>query len=255
MAILLDIPLILLFWASGITFLAGFVKGAVGFAMPMILISGLGSFLPVETALAALILPTLLSNAWQAFRQGWRGAWESVLRFRIFLLAGLVFLTISAQLVRLLPQGVLFGLIGLPITGFALMQLAGWRPHLRPAARRPVELFTGGFAGFIGGMSGVWGPPLVAYLAAIDTPKAESMRVQGVIYGLGAVALTVAHLQSGVLNPSTLPLSALMCLPALLGMGFGLVLHDRLPQSSFRAATLAVLVIAGVNLVRRGLLG
>ena len=33
---------------------AGFVKGAVGFAMPMILISGIGSFMPAEIAIAIL---------------------------------------------------------------------------------------------------------------------------------------------------------------------------------------------------------
>ena len=57
-------------FALAIGLLAGFVKGAVGFAMPMILISGLGSILPAELALAALILPTLVTNGMQALRQG-----------------------------------------------------------------------------------------------------------------------------------------------------------------------------------------
>ena len=45
--------------AAAITLMAGFVKGAVGFAMPMIMISGLGSFMAPELALAGLIVPTL----------------------------------------------------------------------------------------------------------------------------------------------------------------------------------------------------
>ena len=44
------------FWAAlAITLFAGFVKGAVGFAMPMIMISAFSSFLPPEVALAGLI--------------------------------------------------------------------------------------------------------------------------------------------------------------------------------------------------------
>ena len=45
-----------LFWlAMAITLFAGVVKGAVGFAMPMIMISGFSSFLTPELALAGLI--------------------------------------------------------------------------------------------------------------------------------------------------------------------------------------------------------
>ena len=50
--------------ASGmVALLAGVIKGMVGFAMPMIMISLLGIFLPPDVALAGLILPTLLGAA------------------------------------------------------------------------------------------------------------------------------------------------------------------------------------------------
>ncbi|PUB14804.1 hypothetical protein [Yoonia sediminilitoris] len=55
---------------AALAFLGGVVKGTVGFAMPMILISGLSMFLSPEIALADLILPTLSSNIWQVMRQG-----------------------------------------------------------------------------------------------------------------------------------------------------------------------------------------
>ena len=56
--------------ALAITFVAGFVKGAVGFAMPLIMISAFTAFLAPDQALAGLILPTLLTNISQAFRAG-----------------------------------------------------------------------------------------------------------------------------------------------------------------------------------------
>lgn len=233
---------------------AGTIKGMVGFAMPMIMISGLSTIIAPDLALAALILPTLLSNGIQALRQGWREAWASIRRFRVFLMIGLAFLVASAQLVSILPQRWLFLLIGLPISLFAVMLLAGWSPRLAAASTR-IEAAIGAFAGFVGGMSGVWGPPTVAYLTAIDTPKPEQMRVQGVIYGLGAVALFGAHLQSGILNRETLPLSLAMIVPAMAGMWIGLRLHDRVDQAAFRKVTLVVLLVAGLNLVRRGLIG
>lgn len=239
--------------AFAVALLAGTVKGLVGFALPMILISFLSLILPPDVALAGLILPTLVTNGMQALRQGPAAALASVARFRVFLLVGLVFLLGSAQLVAVLPMSVLLLMIGVPITGFALMQLLGLGFRLAVQSPR-VEAAVGAFAGFIGGMSGVWGPPTVAYLTALDTPKAEQMRVQGVIYGLGAVALMVAHVGSGVLRAETLPLSLALVVPAVLGMRLGQRFHDRVDQATFRKATLLVLTLAGLNLIRRGLI-
>ena len=58
-------------------FVSGVVKGMTGFALPMILVSGLGSILAPELALAGMILPALISNLWQAFRQGGKAALAS----------------------------------------------------------------------------------------------------------------------------------------------------------------------------------
>ncbi|PRX35441.1 hypothetical protein SAMN05216257_10280 [Meinhardsimonia xiamenensis] len=237
------------------TVAAGFVKGAVGFAMPMIMISALGSVLRPDLALAALILPTLLSNLWQALRGGLRPALASAWKFREFVAIVLVFILVSAQLVRVLPQQVMYLLLGLMVTAFALAQLMGWRPVIRPEHRRRAEIVLGTIAGFVGGISGVWGPPTVLYLNAIEAPKLEHIRVQGVVYALGSVALLGGHLNSGVLNATTLPASAALCLPALLGMALGFRLSDRLDQERFRRATLVVLTLAGLNLLRRGFLG
>ncbi|MEM7694646.1 MAG: sulfite exporter TauE/SafE family protein [Pseudomonadota bacterium] len=240
--------------AVGVALLAGFVKGVVGFAMPMIMISGLGSVMRPELALAALVMPTLATNAFQALRGGWRDALASARRNARFILIMLATIAGSAQLINVLSTRALFLIIGVPVVVFALIQLFGVRFSV-PAGRRGVaEVVVGVVAGFIGGLSGVWGPPTVLYLTALDTLKAEQMRVQGIVYGLGAVMLTVAHIKSGVVNSGTALPSAALVVPAVLGVLVGFRLSDRLDQALFRKATLVVLVVAGLNLVRRGLL-
>ncbi|NOX41036.1 MAG: sulfite exporter TauE/SafE family protein [Alphaproteobacteria bacterium] len=238
-----------------IVFSAGFVKGAVGFALPMILISGIGSFMPAEIAVAALILPTVTANLIQAFRQGFGHAWASFRRFWLFNLVLFVMILLSAQLVRVLPQSVLFSLLGAMISIFASLQLAGWKPQIRQGFERITEVSVAMLAGFFGGLTGVWGPPTILYLTALNVPKKEHVRVQGVVYLLGSILLLGAHLKSGVLNAQTLPFSALLVVPALLGQLVGLSIHDRMNQVVFRRLTLIVLVVAGANLLRRGLLG
>lgn len=240
-------------FAITITAIAAFIKGAVGFAMPMVMISGLGSVFAPEVALAALILPTVASNVLQALRQGFRAAWEAVRAHWRFMAVGGVMLVGSAQLVRLFDERVLLALIGVPITLFGLSQLLGFQLRIGPERRTIAEVSIGAVAGFVGGLSGVWGPPTVAYLTALQTEKTEQIRVQGVIFGLGSILLTAAHLRSGVLNEATIPFSLALCVPALAFMWVGQQFQDRLDQDRFRYWTLVVLIIAGLNLIRRAL--
>ncbi len=243
-----------LYLAFLVAFVAGWIKGMVGFAMPMVLISGLSIMLPPDLALAGLILPTLVTNGVQALREGPVAALSSIRRFRVFLSIGLLCLLVSAQLVSVMSPQALLLMIGLPVSFFALIQLLGVKLVLQNPSLR-IEALIGGLAGFVGGFSGVWGPPTVSYLTALNTPKAEQMRIQGVIYGLGAVALVVAHLGSGILRTETALFSATLVPPAIAGMMCGLAVQTRIDQTQFRKLTLLVLLIAGLNLLRRALLG
>lgn len=238
--------------ALGIAFCAGFVKGVVGFAMPLVLVSGLTLYLAPELALAGLILPTLVTNLVQAMRQGLSAAWASAKDYKHFLIAGGITLVTAAQLVRLVPEPVLLFAIGVPAVGYAALQLGGVQFRL-PGRNNVIETIVGAIAGVFGGFAGVWGPPTVMYLTALGTPKHEQMRVQGVIYGAGAVALVGAHLGSGVLRSETLPFSVSLVLPALAGMWVGGKVVDRIDQAMFKRATLIVLLVAGANLMRRAL--
>lgn len=240
-------------FAFAVAFCAGVVKGIVGFAMPMVMISGLSSVMPPDVALAGLILPTLVTNLWQALRQGIRAALGSLRRFRVFLIAGFVFMIAGAQLVPVLSSGAMLLILGVPVTAYGAISLAGHSPRLPPNPGPRTEAGIGAVSGFLGGISGIWGPTTVAMLTALQTEKREQMRIQGVIYGMGAIVLTMAHVGSGVLHWQAAGFSTLLIPAALLGLGLGFSLQDRIDQVMFRRLTLAVLVISGLNLVRRGL--
>jgi len=246
---------VLLTAAVAVAFFAGFVKGAVGFAMPMIMISGLSSFLPAPVALAALIIPTVLTNTAQSFRGGVAAAVDSVITYKRLIGATILFIILSAPLVTVLPASALYLLLGGPILLFTVSQLLGKQLILPPHHRHRAEMMMGALGGFFGGISGVWGPPVIAYLLSFDVQKSEQVRVQGVVFLIGAVILFISHLGSGVLNAQTVPLSAAMVVPAGLGMWLGFKVQDKLDPVAFRKATLVILTLAGANLIRKGLMG
>lgn len=246
-----DLTLLALALALGITLAAGIVKGAVGFAMPLIMISGISSIMDPKLALAGIIVPIVVSNLWQTLRAGLGPAWEAVVEFRRYLIIVSLAIFAAAQGVALIPDQVFYAVLGIPVVVLCLIQLIGVRLSIPPHRRNLAEWIIGLISGLLGGFAGTWGPTTVLFLLAIDTPKKKQMVVQGVIYGLGSVVLLLAHLRSGILNAGTAPLSILLVLPAFVGMWIGFQIQDRLNATAFRKVTLIVLTIAGLNLVRK----
>ena len=240
--------------AGVVLFFAGLTKGTVGFALPMVTISGLGSFLPAELAVAAIILPSIVTNIWQAFRDGFKAALASVGRYALLFAVLAVMIYLSAQLVTMISERWLFMVLGIGVTGFSVIQLSGLRPQVSDQMRVRAEIVAGGVAGFFGGLAGVWGPPIILYLIARGVEKVEQVRVTGLAFLMGSIILTVAHSQTGLLNAQTTPFSAVLILPAMAGMWLGYRIQDRVDQAGFRRMTLIVLVLAGLNLLRRGLI-
>lgn len=246
-------------WALSLTFAitmaAGFVKGAVGFAMPLIMISSLSIYLDPKLVVAGIVLPILASNLIQAARSGWGEALSASREFRRYILIICVAIFVAAQFIVAIPSRVMFLVLGVPVVVLSLIQLSGVRFSIPAEQRRLFDWLIGILSGFLGGLAGTWGPPTVLYLLALDTPKGRQLAVQGVVYSLGSVMLLAGHLQSGVLDRQTMPFSAFLLIPSLTGMWLGLRLGERLDQGLFRRATLVVLVFTGLNLLRRGLLG
>lgn len=252
------LPPLTLALALAASFAAAFVKGAVGFAMPLILIVTLPALMPLPQALAAAILPILVTNLHQSLRDGWRPAVETLRRFWRYGVALVVGIAASAPLVVLLDQRFLFIILGLSVLGFAAMQLrprAAQPQPLTPRAVRVWEWGAGALSGFYGGFSGVWGPPAVAFMLAAGVEKRVMSRALCTLFSLGALMLLLAHLRTGVLNAQTAPLSALLLIPAFLGTLAGFAAQDRMDAARFRFWVTIVLIVSALNLLRRGLWG
>jgi uncharacterized membrane protein YfcA len=243
--------------AFAVLFVGGLVKGAIGFALPLIALSGMGAFLPLPTALALMIVSALVANIWQAFAFGRGAALRNFRDFRVLNLTALPMIAVGSQILPHLSEQAIFLTLGIVVAAFAALQLSGWRPPDPRGWRfeRPLEATVGAAAGFLGGIGGTWGPPITFYLLARRTAPADQVLTMGVSFLLGSIVLSGGLVVSGILDGETGPLSIIGVVPVLMGMGLGLRLAPRLNPATFRRATLAMLVLAGLNLLRRGVMG
>ena len=106
----------------------------------------------------------------------------------------------------------------------------------------------------MGGLTTVWGPPIIMYFIATGLQKDDFIRAAGVIWFVGTLPLFAGFVANGLLNAATGPVSLLMAAPAVLGFWLGERIRQRIDPGPFRTALLWFFLIVGLNLLRRALL-
>ncbi|MEI4485141.1 sulfite exporter TauE/SafE family protein [Frigidibacter sp. MR17.14] len=240
--------------ALAITLFAGVMKGIVGFALPLIMVAGFAGFMPHKLAIVAILLPILVTNAQQALRDG-PGPMKLAMRDYARLLAAMVvMLLVSTQLVRFVPERAALLVLAIPITLYAAIQLAGVPLTVPLHHRNRAQWISGAVAGLYGGLSGVWGPPIVVYLLSAGTEKRAMLRAQGMLFLLGGAVAMAGHWIAGTLTWQAFVFSAVLTVPAVLGTRIGDRLLDYVDQAQFRRFSQLLLVVAGLNLLRQAVL-
>ncbi len=244
-------PLELLF-VSVVVAGAAAVKGTIGFGFPLIAVPLLATVLGPRVAVPMIAIPTLLSNLIVAAHRrsaGGAGAHVAVL-------AGLLVGTVAgALLITVLDPRVLSVLVG----GIALLYVVATAFRLTVlvpvSVGRRVGPFVGLAAGVMGGATGIFAPLLASYLHMLQLAKREFVFWITVMFTVSNIAQVASYLRLGLYAGPVLGTSLLACLPMALGTWLGLVLQDRLNQEVFSRIVLAIVALASLNLLLRGLLG
>ncbi|MEM6623004.1 MAG: sulfite exporter TauE/SafE family protein [Pseudomonadota bacterium] len=233
--------------------IAGVVKGTVGIGLPTASVGLMSQVIEPRTAIALVVFPSLLANAWQIWRAG-RVA-EMLRRFWVYLvcLMGVIGL-VSTFLTGALETQTLMVVLGAVIVLFSVMSLA-WQPPFLPARYDKTGQAVSGIAsGALGGMTGIWAPPMVTYLMARRVEKDAFVAATGVMIFLGTLPLIGGFWANGMITGPLAVISLAMTLPAIAGFQIGEQLRRRLDADRFRKVVLLVFLVMGLNLIRRALI-
>ncbi|MBX2856810.1 MAG: sulfite exporter TauE/SafE family protein [Rhodobacteraceae bacterium] len=243
----------LLALATAAFVVAGAVKGLAGMGLPTTAIAAMTLAVDPRTAIALTLFPMLFTNLWQAIRSGdILRALRTYAPFAIVLGCGVL---ITSLLTADVSDRTLFGVLGGVIIVFVAVNLRFTPPPLPDRWDRAAQIGAGAVGGVIGGLCGVWAPPMAVYLLARQTPKEEFVRASGLLIFLGSVPLCIAYLRQGVMTAELSLISLSMIIPALIGFSVGEMLRRRLSPERFRLIFLYVFLVLGLNLLRRAIWG
>ena len=223
--------------------IAGMVKGVVGLGLPTISMALLALLMPPAEAAALLIIPSLVTNVWQA---GPLPTLRRVLRRIGGMQVGVAAGTLVGAIVLGAPAGA-WATIAL---GVALVAYAAWgffgKPLLVPASTQKwLGPLTGAATGVVTAATGVFVVPAVPYLQALALQRDELVQAMGVSFTVSTVALAVGLWVNDSYSIGAAGASLVMLVPALIGMYAGAHLRKRLSAQLFRRCLFISLAILG----------
>lgn len=232
-------------------FLAGAVKGVTGLGLPSVSLALLTATLGLKAAMAILIVPSFVTNVWQAAVGGHllailRRTWS-------LLLAVCVATWVGVGLLAKANADLLAGLLGLVLCIYAVLGLVRIEPA-SPGRFEPwLSPAVGAVSGFLNGMTGSFVVPGVLYLQALQFPRDAFIQSMGVLFTTSTIALGFALHDRQLLSGELALLSLGAVVPAIAGMVIGQGVRRHLSEQMFRHVFLAVLFVLGAYIVLRAL--
>ena len=239
--------------AALILTLGGVIKGTTGFGLPLFAMSLLSQIISIQLALAVLTLPIVASNLWLSLQGGFFV--QSLKRFWPVIAAAGLGIFAGSHIAADMDQAFLLLTLGIVIIGTCLAEafVPVGKAVIPPGTEKPFSLIMGFIGGVLGGLSTIFGPPLVLYLNLLRLPKDRFVAAIGVIFFFTSLFLFLAFGSVGILSTQTALLSALAIPPVFVGQYIGARLRSCMPQRFFQRIVLIFLLLLGMNLLRRAL--
>lgn len=230
------------------TFLvAGMVKGVIGLGLPTVSLAVLTVAIDLPHAMALLLVPSFVTNLWQAVVGGHGGA--ILRRLWPFLVMATVTVWLGAMALTRIDLALASALLGALLVAYASVSLAGLRVSI--SARREVWLgpLAGATNGILTGITGSFVVPGVLFLQAIGLSRDMLVQAMGILFTASTLALALSLAGGGGLSPELGALSAAALLPAIVGMVLGQQVRHRLSEPLFRRVLFAGLLVLGAYIL------
>jgi hypothetical protein len=237
---------------AAVFLLAGFVKGAIGMGLPTVGVGLLGLMMSPAEAAAIIVLPSFVTNVWQALAGG---ALRELAKRLWPMLAGICIGTyIGAMLLPSVKGGEATIWLGIALVIYAVFGLCNL--HLKTPPRHAG--WIGALAGLATGMvsiaTAIFTIPGVPYVQSLGFDRDKLVQALGLSFTVSTVALAVALSHSGEINSGVALPSVAALVASLLGMAIGQKVRGLASPRTFRLCFFIGLLALGAHLALHGLL-
>jgi uncharacterized membrane protein YfcA len=229
--------------------LAGFVKGVLGFGFPIIALVVLTLTIGLLDALAVIVIPTLVTNVWQALDGPYLRAIFQ--RMWLYFTVAMVFILIASRYLALVNVNWLTVLLGVILFFFALSRLLNLHFSVPREREALLSVLLGSVNGTLTGLTGTFMVPSVLYMQALGFGKDMLVQAMGAFFALSTLMLTISLARSDLITVSEAVTSTIALLPSFAGIYVGRWTRQQIDEDQFQRIFLIAVLLLGAYLVWR----
>ena len=230
------------------TFLvAGLVKGVIGLGLPSISLAVLTVATNLPTSMALLLMPSLVTNIWQAVRGG--NFLKILKRLWLLFLTSTMTVWIGTTALTIVDLTLLSALLGGLLMSYAVVSLSGLRFKLKSRNEWWVGSLTGSVNGILTGMTGSFVVPGVFYLQSIGLRRDVLIQSMGILFTTSTLALIFSLQSNEFLTSKLVVWSSISLVPSIIGVLIGQQIRQWLSEKTFRNVFFFSLLVIGVYII------
>jgi uncharacterized protein len=233
---------------AGAFIVAGIAKGAIGMGMPPIAIGLMSFAVPLESAIAIMVVPTMITNIWQAIYGG--GFRPLMRRFGWMALMAMVGILGVGLLLSDLGSPSTAGWVGVLLVLYSVIALTPWRPRVPRRIEPWANPVIGLASGAVAGSTGVAAVPFLPYMQSLEMNPHELVQALGIMFVFitGMLAISLALHGAYHLTNSVAGVAAVA--PTMAGVWLGQKARRRLTPETFRRIFIFGMLGVGLHMAR-----
>lgn len=237
---------------TAIIILGGLIKGLNGFGYALVSTPLLGLLMPIEQAVALMIIPLLAANAELIFRIERKELVNCIENFSGLITSLLIGATVGMLLLNWIPTRPLEIAVGVTAVIFSASKSRFFHEKISKISEicfKSWEPAIGFFSGIVYGASNV-AVTVVAYLNSRDlTQEKFTATLAAIILILSIYRIFLANVTGLYAGNEKFLLSLLLSAPALIAVKTGTEISDHLPQKFVEQLSLLTIAVIGLRLL------
>jgi len=224
---------------------AGIVKGIIGMGLPTISLVVLTLILDIETAITMIVIPSFVTNLWQAVTGKYLR--ELIREFWFYLILSGLSVYVGTSLFFNMSNNVPTLLLALIIIFYSIMVLTGKTIPFLNKHLFFSKSFIFSSNGILAGLTGTLIVPGVFYFQSLNFEKEKLLQALGIHFSILSLFLGFSKsYHKTIFDFEMLFLSSTSCISAFIGMFIGRVILKKINERMFRKIFLFSLLIIGI---------
>jgi len=227
---------------------AGIAKGAIGMGMPPIAIGLMSFAVPLESAIAIMVVPTMVTNIWQAI---YGGHFKPLMRrFGTMAVTAMIGILAVGLLLSDLGSPSTAGWVGVLLVLYSAIALTPYRPRVPRRFEPWANPLIGIVSGAVAGSTGVAAVPFLPYMQSLDIDRHDLVQALGIMFLFITGMLAVSLALHGAYDLANSVAGVAAVAPTMVGVWLGQHARRRLSAETFRKIFIFGMLAIGLHLAR-----